>query len=264
MSAELEIWGVSDPNISAQLALAFELDLFKGEAGLNVSCKFIESGTMMADDVLNAEKKPFAFTQTPITALLLHEKGFSTKLVAPLADISATQQVIVHKSSGICQPKDLEGKQIGMARGAAIYLPLKHMAKDCNVDLNKVRFIDLLPHDQLEAFKTGKIDVIASWEPWTLEAQRMGGYFYFSGTRSEIPGIEGDINWLINQSCLIVPETHLEKQSELIVAILNVLQKATDLINRDREKATDVLASFFGISQKDLFSAMQKTIIHLR
>ena len=126
MPEKLEIWGVNDPNISAQLALAYKLDLFKREAGLDVSCKFIESGTTMPDDVLNAEKKPFAFTQTPITTLLLHERGLSTKLVAPLADIAGTQQVIINKSSGIAHPKDLHGKQIGMARGAAIYLALKH------------------------------------------------------------------------------------------------------------------------------------------
>jgi ABC-type nitrate/sulfonate/bicarbonate transport system substrate-binding protein/CheY-like chemotaxis protein len=263
MSETIELWGVSDPNISAQLALAYKLDLFKREAGLDVSCKFIESGTTMPDDVLNAEKKPFAFTQTPITTLLLHERGLSTKLVAPLADIAGTQQVIINNSSGIAHPKDLHGKQIGMARGAAIYLALKHMAQDYNLDLNKINFIDLLPHAQLEAFKSREIDVIASWEPWTTKAQRLGGEFYFSGTRSEIPGMEGNINWLINQSCLIVPDKHLETHPELVVAVLNVLRKATDLINNHRKNVADVLASFFGVNQLDLLFAMQKNTYSL-
>lgn len=263
MSETIELWGVSDPNISAQLALAYKLDLFKREAGLDVSCKFIESGTTMPDDVLNAERKPFAFTQTPITALLLHEKGLSTKLVAPLADIAGTQQVIINKSSGISHPADFYGKQIGMARGAAVYLALKHMAQDYNIDLNKVRFIDLLPQAQLEAFKSGKIDLIASWEPWTTKAQRMGGEFFFSGTQSEIPGMEGNVNWLINQSCLIVPDEHLETDPELVIAILNVLRKATDLINTHRKNVADVLASFFGVNRLDLLFAMQKNTYSL-
>ena len=107
-----------DPNISAQLALAVKLDLFKRIAGLDVLCKFMESGTTMPNDVLNAEKKPFAFTQTPITSILLHHQGYSTKLVAPLADIAGTQQVIIHESSGISNPKDLEEKEVGMAQGS--------------------------------------------------------------------------------------------------------------------------------------------------
>ena len=263
MPETIELWGVSDPNISAQLALAFKLDLFKREAGLDVSCKFIESGTTMANDVLNAEKPPFAFTQTPITALLLHEKGVRTKLVAPLADIAGTQQVIIRASSGIATPKDLHGKRMGMARGAAIYLALQHMAKDCSVDLNLVHFLDLLPHEQLEAFKAGTIDAIASWEPWTTRAQQIGGLFYFSGTHSKIPGMEGNINWLTNQSCLIVPDAQLEKQPELVVAILTVLRKATDLINNHRKNVADALASFFGISQIELLFAMQKNAYSL-
>jgi ABC-type nitrate/sulfonate/bicarbonate transport system substrate-binding protein/CheY-like chemotaxis protein len=263
MPEQLEIWGVNDPNISAQLALAHKLGLFKKEAGLDVSCKFIESGTTMADDVLKAKKKPFAFTQTPITALLLHEKGFSTKLVAPLADVAGTQQVIINESSGIFYPKDLEGKRLGMAQGAAVYIAVENMAHDFDVNLKAIHFIDLLPLDQLAAFESGKLDAIACWEPWTTKAQELGGRFYFSGTRSAIPGMEGDINWLINQSCLIVPDEHFKNQSELVVAILNVLWRATNLINRHREKVLGALANFFGISRVELVIAMQKNTYSL-
>lgn len=258
MSENIEIWGVKDQNISAQLALAAQLDLFKREAGLDVSCKFLESGTTMPGDVLNAEKKPFAFTQTPITSIILQEKGFSTKLLAPLADIAGTQQVVIHESSGITSPKDLEGKKIGMAQGAAVYIALRNMSNDCNVDLGSVEFVHLLPHDQLEAFDERKIDAIACWEPWTSKAQTLGGKFFFSGARSEIPGMEGDVNWLVNQSCLIVPDDHLEQQPELAVAILKVLKKATDLINHRRKDVTKVLSGFFELSRVELVMAMQK------
>lgn len=259
MIEKFEIWGVKDPNISAQLALADRLDLFKREETLEVSCKIdIESGTTMAEEVFNAKEKPFAFAQTPITTILLHERGFSTKLVAPLADIAATQQVVIRESSGISLPKDLSGKRVGMAPGAAIYLAMKNMAKDCNLDLNTVRFVDLLPRDQLEAFKAGEIDVIASWEPWTTKARALGGEFYFSGKESEIPGIEGNINWLTNQSCLIVPDEYLKNYRDLVVAILNVLRKATDLINKHRSTVIEPLSSFFGISRDDLIVTMQK------
>ncbi len=258
MSEHIEIWGVKDQNISAQLALAAQLDLFKRGAGLDVSCKFLESGTTMPGDILNAEKKPFAFTQTPITSIVLHDKGFSTKLLAPLADIAGTQQVVIHEASEITLPKDLEGKKIGMAKGAAVYIALRNMSKDCNVNLDNIEFVNLLPNDQLEAFDERKIDAIACWEPWTTKAQTLGGNFYFSGARSEIPGMEGDVNWLVNQSCLIIPDDHLKQQPELAIAILKVLKKATDLINHRRKDATKVLAGFFELSRVELVMAMQK------
>jgi len=258
MSEQIEIWGVKDPNISAQLALAAMLDLFKSEVNLDVHCKFLESGTTMPGDLLNAEKKPFAFTQTPITSIVLHDKGFSTKLLAPLADIAGTQQVIIHEDSGIVKPSDLEGKRIGMAQGAAVLIAIKNMSKDCNVGLHKVEFVNLMPHDQLAAFGDAKLEALACWEPWTTKAQTMGGKFFFSGARSEIPGMEGDVNWLVNQSCLIVPDAHLEKHPEIAIAILKVLHKATTLINEQRKEVSKHLAGFFGISRLELMMAMQK------
>ncbi len=258
MSGKIEIWGVKDPNISAQLALADQLDLFQREAGLDVSCTFLESGTTMPGDLLKAEIKPFAFTQTPITSILLHDKGFDTKLVAPLADIAGTQQIIIHESSGIAAPRDLAGKHVGMAQGAAVYMAIRNMAKDCNIDLESIEFVNLMPHDQLAAFGDEKLDVIACWEPWTSKAQTMGGNFYFSGSRSEIPDMEGDVNWLVNQSCLIVPDEHLQQQPDTVVEILRVLRKATDLLNTDRKHIAKILAEFFGISRFELMMAMQK------
>jgi ABC-type nitrate/sulfonate/bicarbonate transport system substrate-binding protein len=258
MAEKLEIWGVKDPNISAQLALAMKLDLFKQRAGLDVSCKFIESGTTMARDVLSAEQKPFAFIQTPITAILLHDKGFRTKILAPLANIAGTQQVIIREASRITTPKDLEGKRIGMAKGAAIYIAITNMAKDCNIDIEKIYFINLLPHDQLTAFEDEKLDAIACWEPWTTKAQAMGGTFFFSGSRSAIPGAEGEVSWLINQSCLIVPDEHLEKEPELLLAILRILREATHLINFGFKEVLETLGDFFEIGKEELTAIMKK------
>ncbi len=258
MAHALEIWGVSDPNISAQLGLAAQLDLFQQEAGLTVTCKFIESGTTMPSDILKAGQTPFAFTQTPITSLVLHEQHFPTTIVAPLADIAGTQQVIVHEDSVIAAPQDLEGKRIGMAKGAAVYIALKNMANDCQVNLDTVEFVHLMPHEQLAAFERREIDAMACWEPWTTKARTMGGIFYFSGTQSEIPGFEGDINWLINQSCLIVPNEHVHARSDEIVAILKVLRKATELLNTERKEMSKELAAFFGLSRVELMMAMQK------
>lgn len=258
MSEKLEIWGVNDPNISAQLALAVKLDLFMKEGGIEVACRFAESGTTMPRDVLEAEHKPFAFTQTPITSILLHDKGVSTKILAPLADIAGTQQVIVHQGSEIKTPQDLEGKRIGMAKGAAVFIALTNMAKDCHVDLEQAYFINLLPTEQVAAFREKKLDAIACWEPWTSEVQQYDGKFLFSGTRSEIPQIEGNVNWLINQSCLIAPDEMIDRAPEKLITILKVLQKATLMIDHYFEDTTSLLADFFQRSPEDMQAIMRK------
>lgn len=264
MAQHLEIWGTKDPNISAQLALALRMDLFKQEAGLDVTCRFLESGTTMPYDILKAERKPFACAQTPITAILLRDKGLPVKVVSPLADIAGTQQVIVAPQSGILHPKDLEGKHIGIAKDAALMIAFSNMAHDYDIDVNQIRFLDLLPHAQLAALREGMIDGMACWEPWTTKARNSGGQFYFSGARSSVPGTEGDVSWLIDQACLIVPDEHVQSYPQEVRAILRVLLKATELINSQRKDVARELADFFDVSQPELIAAMRKNAYSMR
>jgi CheY-like chemotaxis protein len=130
------------------------------------------------------------------------------------------------------------------------------MAKDYAVDLDSMYFINLLPSDQLAGFEQHKLDAIACWEPWTSEAVRRGGKLYFSGTRSEIPGNEGDVNWLINQSCLIVPDASIEKAPKSLVGILKALHKSTTLINTQFEDILEPLSEFFEIGREELAGIM--------
>ena len=264
MTMPLEIWGVKDPNISAQLALAAQRDMFQQEAGLDVACRFIESGTTMAADILSAAQKPFAFTQTPITAMLLREQGCGVKIVAPLADIAGAQQLVLRNADGIIHPRDLERKRIGMAKRSAIYVAIEKMARDYGVDLQKIEFVDLLPHDQLAAFLNGELDAMACWEPWTSKAKSKGGTVYFSGARSEIPGMEGNVSWLVNQSCLIAPEEHLQAHADELVAMLGTLRKATEMLNHERKEVSKDLADFFGISRVELLTVLNENAYSLR
>ncbi len=239
--SKIELYGVSDPNISGQLILAKEMGFFEQE-GLDVSCRLLSSGTMMPKEVMDAVPKPFAFTQTPITTLVLQDKGVDVKIVAPLADISGTQQIVIRETAGIHAPEDLVGKRIGMAKGAAVYIAIQRMAREFGIDLASVEFVHLLPPEQLQAMEKGEIDAIACWEPWTSKAQTVGGKFWFSGAQSEISENEGAIKWLVNQSALMTFPENFERSPETLKAVLRAFQTATKFINENIEQAAEILA----------------------
>ena len=240
MLEHVKLWGVKDPNISSQLILAKKMGYFEKE-GLNVSYRLLPSGTIMPREILRAPIKPLAWTQTVITTLILREQKLDVKIIAPLADISSTQQVIIRKNSHISSPNDLLGKKIGMAEGAAIYVALQNMAKDYHIDLAKIEFVNLLPQQQLQAFKQRKIDAMACWEPWTSRAVEEGGSMYFSGAHSNIPNHEGPVNWLIDQSMLMTTAEHLEKHHDMLCAIIRAMAQATQFIKEDLKEAARLL-----------------------
>ena len=240
MLEHIKLWGVKDPNISSQLILAKKLGFFE-EEGVNVSYRLLQSGTIMPREILRSPMKPLAWTQTVITTLILREQHLDVKIISPLADISSTQQVIIRKDSGIAFPQDLIGKKVGMAEGAAIYIALQNMAKDYRIDLSKIEFVNLLPQQQLNAFKRGKIDAMACWEPWTSRAIEAGGTLLFSGSQSNIPGHEGKVNWLIDQSMLMTTAEHIEKYQDLLCAVIRAMSKATRFMTEDLKEAARLL-----------------------
>ena len=240
MPENVKLWGVKDPNISSQLVLAKKLDFFKKE-GLNVSYRLLQSGTTMPREILRAPIKPLAWTQTVMTTLILREQQLDVKIIAPLADISSTQQVVIHADSEIESPHDLLGKKVGMSEGAAIYIALQNMAKDYGLDLSKIDFVNLLPKQQLEEFQERKIAAMACWEPWTTRAIEEGGQLFFSGSLSNIPQHEGPVNWLIDQSMLMTTTEHIEYEHEQLSAVIRAMAKATQFIQEDLKEAARLL-----------------------
>ena len=240
MSENIKLWGVKDPNVSSQLILAEKLGYFK-EEGINVTYRLLQSGTTMPREILRAKIKPFAWTQTAITTLILREQNLDVKIIAPLANISGTQQIIIRQDRSIRLPHDLEGKSVGMAEGAAIYVAIQNMAKDFGIDLPKIQFVNLLPRQQLDAFQTGEIDAMACWEPWTTRAEEAGGIFYFSGTTSKIPENEGPVNWLVDQSMLMTTPDRIEQDQEILCAIIRALLKATKFTSENLKDAAHIL-----------------------
>ncbi len=240
MLEHVNLWGVKDPNISCQLVLAKKLGFFEQE-GLNVTYRLLQSGTIMPREILRSPVKPLAWTQTVITTMMLREQALDVKIIAPLADVSSTQQVVIRRDAEIRSPYDLLGKKVAMAEGAAIYVAFQNMAKDFGLDLSQIEFANLLPREQLEAFERREIDVIASWEPWTSRAIEAGGVLFFSGSHSQIPDHEGPVNWLIDQSMLMTTVDHIEQHRDQLCGVIRAMATATQFIKDDAKEAARVL-----------------------
>jgi NitT/TauT family transport system substrate-binding protein len=263
MSTPFVVWGAKDLNTSAQLVLAKRLGFFKNH-GLDVQCKLFPSEQRLTEALLFGESKPLAWAQTVPGILRLYTQGADVRIIAPLADISASYQVVLREDAGIALPGDLEERSIGMVKGSLIEVAFRNMAKDFGVDLEKVNFIDVPPTKQLELFVDGEIDGIACWEPWTSQAQYMGGRPYFSGLYSMIPGHDGKVNWLTGQSMLVTSAAILDGFPEILVTLLKAVKQATDYLNDTVNKAAVVLGDLLGVENTELTVLLQKNLYTMK
>ncbi len=251
------VWGTKDLNTSAQLVLAKRLGFFK-QHGLDVQCKLFPSEQRLTQAFHTTDTPPLAWAQTVPEMLRLYAQGADIRIIAPLADISASYQVVLHEDAGIALPGDLEDRRIGIVKGSLIDVAFRNMAKDFGVDLASVKFIDAPPTRQLELFVDGDIDGIACWEPWTTQAQYMGGRLYFSGLYSMIPGHEGKVNWLTGQSMLVTSATTLDAFPEILTTLLRAVKQATEYLNATVNKAAVVLGDLLGVENTELTVLLQK------
>jgi NitT/TauT family transport system substrate-binding protein len=252
---ELTVWGVIDPQISAQLIVADKKGFFEKQ-GLKVTTKLVQSGTEISPMIAGGSA-PISF-ESNYTDIALASNNVGVKILAPVANIAGTQCVVARKGLNLTKAKDLEGKKIGMASGSGVLIAIRKMCDELGVDISKITFVNLQPADQVAALEKGDIDAMACWEPWAGKAVAMGGTFLFSGSKSELPDKKGDVNWMNFHTTLQVTDDFLKNNPNTLKAFLTALKEATDFVNSNRDESAGILSTELKIEKADLLDIMSK------
>jgi NitT/TauT family transport system substrate-binding protein len=254
---DLTVFGVSDAQISAQQIIADKKGFFT-EQGLNVTNRLIPSGPDIGP-LIAGGSAPVSF-ETNITVISVAANDVPAVIVGTLANIAGTQAVVGRKNLVLSRAKDLEGKKIGMVRGAGVLIAFRNMAKELDVDLTKIQFINIAPADQLAALDKGDIDALACWEPYITKGIALGGKFLFSGTSSALPDKMGDVQWMDFHTTMQVTKDFMSRNPETVTAMLAALQKATDFVNNERDESLDILAVELQIERSQLSEMMNRNM----
>lgn len=256
-TTELTLVGVRDAQISSQQIIADKLGYFE-EEGLNVTSKLIESGPDIGPMVAGGSAD--VSIQTNFMDIILKSTDVPVKIIAPLAQIAGTQAVVGSSSLELTSAKDLEGKTIGIPSGADVVIAINNMAEELGVDASKIKYVNLAPSDAVVALEKGDIDALAAWEPFITKAIQGGGKFLFSGTKSELPDKQGEVDWMSVHTTIQVTDGFLEKNPNTLKAVLRSLKKATDYINDNREEAIKILAPELHLTEEELTEIMSRNV----
>ncbi|XEC93193.1 ABC transporter substrate-binding protein [Paenibacillus tarimensis] len=254
---KLTLVGVRDAQISSQQIIADKLGYFK-EEGLEVTSQLIESGPDIGPMVAGGSA-PISI-QTNFMDIILKSSNIPVKIVAPLAQIAGTQAVVGSAALNLTSAKDLEGKTIGIPSGADVKIAIDNMGKELGVDVSKIKYVNLAPSDAVVALQKGDIDAMAAWEPFITKAIQTGGKFLFSGTKSELPDLNGPVNWMSVHTTMQITDDYLKKNPNTIKALLRALQKATNYINASREDAIKILAPELHLEEGELKEIMSRNV----
>lgn len=257
-TTDVTFYGVNDPQISAAQIIADKMGYFD-EEGLNVTCQYMLNVPEIAAVMANGEAKIACANNYSTPTWVLN--GADIVTIAPTTNMGGTQCLLLRKDLSISSAKDLEGMKMGMVPGSTQYVTFMNMCRDSGVDSTKIESVPLQFADQLSAISKGEIDIMAVPEPWVTKAEEeAGAQLLCSGTKSYIPGAEGDVIWCNMYACIDVQKDWLEENPETVRRILRAMDKATTYINENREEAVAILSESFGMSVENTTKIMEKNI----
>jgi ABC-type nitrate/sulfonate/bicarbonate transport system substrate-binding protein len=254
---ELTLMGVRDPQISAAQIIADKLGYFE-EEGIDVTNHLIENGPEMGAMIAGGSA-PISLMSN-FLAITLKSSNVPIKVVAVLDQMAGTQAMVGSKDLKLDSAKDLEGLTIGLPNGAEVRYAIESMGKELDVDINKIKFINIGPSDGLAALQKGDIDALAAWEPFITKGIQAGGEFILSGRESNLPKKQGDVDWLSVHSTVMATDDFLKENPNTIKAIIRALKKGTDYINSNREEAIKTLAPELRLTESELTEIMNRNV----
>lgn len=224
-----------------QLFVAIDKDYF-AEENLIVEPIEMSGGPLIAQAVASGDLQ-IGFSNT-VSIIIAHEKGFDFKYIAPGSfSNSVTKQtvhaLVVRENSKISKPRDLEGKTIAInALGNINELVIKAWTEKNNVDMNKIKLVEL-PFPNMEAaLEKGQIDAAIMTEPFiTLSKQHRAikildtDPFNVISDRLMITGWFAKESWINNN-----PQT--------IASFKRAIDKATVYINDHPEEMSNILKKY--------------------
>ena len=155
----------------------------------------------------------------------------------PVKVISAAQiegsGIVVAKDSGIDSVSDLAGKKIATPGEASIqHMLLTYYLNENGMDIKDLKVSAMKVPSMNDALKTGKIDVMITFEPYVSIADKNGAKV-LAGSQDILP----------EHPCCVVVATDkfLESHPNETSKILEIHENATDFINNNTDEAAGLL-----------------------
>ena len=221
--------GVGSGGVSLPFIIAREKGFFS-EEGLDVTIRFYPSGKKALEAMFAGEVDSATLTETPIVLTSFIRDDFS--VFATFAYSYDNSKVIGRKDRGVAKPADLKGKKIGFTAKTSSHFFVHIYLIEHQIDPAYVELVDFAPTDLPGALRDGKVDAVATFEPYASEALKES-----PGKAVSLPGSK-----LYRETLNIaVMRSYAKGHPELLKRILKAVDRAIMFIKQDRNESIAVM-----------------------
>ena len=214
---------------------------FFDEEGLNVKLNRARNAPIALDALLSKEAN-FA-TVPPIDIARQGLDGNQDLRVIATIFAAADSAIVARRSAGISQPKDLQGKRLGVRVGSlSEFFAEKFLAKH-GLSRQDVQIQDVSGPAMLTALPQKEVDAISVWQPLVFNISRALGpeeaIVFGDTTQRGTINIAGSSAWLGD---------HQEESR----ALLRALRKAEQFVRSHPTEAQTIIAEQIGLDPETL------------
>jgi taurine transport system substrate-binding protein len=154
--------------------------------------------------------------------------------IIAVSGVLGESEALIAKAS-VKSIKDLEGKAVGVPQGTTAHYALLSALKGSNVDISKVRQVQLAPSDMFAPWKRGDIEAAYTWAPYTGQLLENGGHTVITTKDLRKFG-----TYIFN--VFVVRNEFAAKHPELVTAFLKNFQANIDTFKANPKAAAAIIA----------------------
>lgn len=209
------------------------------EEGFEVEWRLFQAGPALTEaintgsiDLGRTGNTPVIFAQAANSPFYYLQAGFSKYLGSG---------ILVHDDSHIETIEDLEGKNIGFARGSSSHYLLVKALEQAGLTLDDIEPSYLQPGDARIAFEQGQIDAWVTWDPYAALVQvETNARFIVDGE-----GLTTDRDFII-----VTEQFYNEHDADVIELIINEIDASLNYVNDHPDELIDLLVDELQINEE--------------
>lgn len=221
---------------SGTMLIAMDQDLF-GRQGLDVQMSHHGLGTLALKEVIEGRADLAVVADTPFMFGVMRGER-----IAVLGSVMSSRHgaaILARRDRGVARMSDLEGKTLGLPLGSNMQYFADVMLLTHKVPPGSVQLVDLKADEIVSALESGRVDAVASWNPYLaeLEQHMVGNTVRFSGEEM-----------FTLRFLLVGRQDYIATHGDAVRRVLAAANQATHFVHQNPDEARRVLAGAMKVS----------------
>src|SRR5699024_3298601 len=158
--------------------------------------------------------------------------------------------ILVPEDSDIKSVEDLNGKEIGFAKGSSSHFLLIKALQEAGLKYEDISPAFLSPGDERVAFEQGNIDAMVVWDPYTASTEiNSDGKLLTDGE-----GLSTDRDFFM------ATEDFIDENKEITDIIIEEVTNSSDWANNNHDELVDMLVPILNLDEASVQMAVERRI----